>query len=206
VSQARLLFVFLLGSTVMSLAGCTMLTELLGSRSDRAGASESANSEIKSELYGADSDVRATVNAVKSVGDISVISSRALRLPVFPLSAITKFDYQFPNRCGGHHFRVYETNGTQILEFEYAPAHGERFVIRDYLSGPNSFVQPGLWSAYDHTAGSVSEMDMIFASRGSGILIGTYSQGPVTGLDPTDKHTLGVAYDRALRDSRACWG
>ncbi len=181
-----------------------MLTELFGARSDRIDASESANGEIKSEFYGADSDVRATVNAVKSVGDISVISSRALRLPIFPLSAITTFDYQFPNSCGGHHFRVYEMNGTQILEFEYTPAHGERFIIRDYLSGRNSFVQPGLWSAYDHTADSVSEMNIRFESRGSGILVGTYSRGPVTGLDATAKRTLGTAYDRALRDSQAC--
>jgi len=203
VSQARLLFVSLLMSMAVSLGGCTMLTELFGSRSDR-GASESAASEIKSEFYGADSDVRATADAVKSVGDISVISSRALRLPMFPLDAITTFDYRFPSHCGGHHFRVYETDGTQILEFEYASAKGERFVIRDHLSGPNPFARPGLWSAYDHTADGVSEMTIKYQNRGSGILVGTYSRGPVTGLDATSKHELGIAYDRAIRDSHDC--
>lgn len=200
--KKRLLLVLLVVSAAAQSAGCTALAERFAAFRDRAGSSESAGSHA--ELYGADSDVRAIVHAVKSAGDTRVISSRALRLPNFPLNAITTFAHEFPANCGGHHFRVYETNGTQILEFEYAPVQGERFVIRDYLSGPNAFVQPGLWTSYDHTADSVSDMNIRFESRGSGILIGTYSQGPVTGLDSTNKRALGRAYDRALRDTLGC--
>jgi hypothetical protein len=178
------------------------MAEKFGSLTGRLGAAETA--ESNTGLYGTDSYVRATVNVVKSSGDISVISSRALRLPTIALSAITAFDYQFSDNCGGHHFRVYETIESQILEFEYVPADGERTVIRDYLSGRNSFVQPGLWTAYDHTADSISGMQIRFEDRGSGILVGTYSQGLFTGLESMDKRAFGLAYGRAVHDIYDC--
>jgi hypothetical protein len=157
-------------------------------------------------VYGGEADVRGTVDIVKTVGDVSEIGSHAIRLPSNPLRTITAFDYEFPDNCGGHHFRVYEANGTQILEYAYAPPIGKGRVIRDYVSGPSPFIEAGLWTAYDHTGDSVSDMDLTFASRGSGILTGTYSQGPVTGLDRSARRVLGRAYDRALRDSQACHG
>jgi len=155
-------------------------------------------------VYGGEADVHGTVDIVKTVGNASKIGSHAIRLPSNPIQTITTFDYEFPNVCGGHRFRVYEAGGTQILEYAYRPPEGKAHVIRDYVSGPNPFIQAGLWTAYDHTGDSVSGMRMQFAKRGSGILTGTYSQGPVTGLDPSARRVLGAAYDRALRDSHAC--
>ena len=70
----------------------------------------------------------------------------------------------------------------------------------------NTFIEAGLWTAYDHTGDGVSDMTLKYAKRGSGILTGTYSQGPVTGLDVRSKRMLGTAYDRALRDSVGCSG
>ena len=155
-------------------------------------------------IYGVEQNVRGTVDVVKTAGDVRQISSRAIRLPSNPLRTITAFDYAFPDDCGGHHFRVYEADGTQILEYAYAPTQGKHYIIRDYVSGPSPFIRAGLWSAYDHTSDGVSDMSLKYARRGSGILVGTYSQGPVTRLDPSSKRTLGVAYDRALRDSEGC--
>jgi len=157
-------------------------------------------------VYGGEADVRGTVEIVKTAGDVNQIGSHAVRLPSNPLRTITTFDYEFPDTCGGHRFRVYEANGTQILEYAYAPAGGKEHVIRDYISGPSPFIEAGLWTAYDHTGDSVSDMRVQFALRGSGLLSGTYSQGPVTGLDASSRRKLGVAYDRALRDSKACRG
>ena len=154
--------------------------------------------------YGVEDSVRGTVDVVKTAGDVRQISSHAIRLPSNPLRTITAFEYAFPADCGGHHFRVYEADGTQILEYAYAPAVGKEYIIRDYISGPSPFIQAGLWTAYDHTGDSVSDMSLKYARRGSGILAGTYSQGPVTGLDPSSKRVLGAAYDRALRDSDGC--
>lgn len=156
--------------------------------------------------YGVEDNVRGTVDVIKTSGDVSRISSHAIRLPSNPLRTITAFDYEFPADCGGHRFRVYEADGTQILEYEYAPTSGREYIIRDYISGPNPFIRAGLWTAYDHTGDSVSDMSLKYAKRGSGILAGTYSQGPVTGLDPSSKRVLGAAYDRALRDSTGCRG
>jgi len=158
----------------------------------------------RSGVYGGEADVRGTVDIVKTAGDVRQISSHAIRLPSNPLQTITSFDYEFPATCGGHHFRVYEADGTQILEYDYAPPSGRAYVIRDYISGPHPFIRAGLWTAYDHTGDSVSDMRVQFAKRGSGILTGTYSQGPVTGLDASSRRVLGAAYDRALRDSHGC--
>jgi hypothetical protein len=156
--------------------------------------------------YGVEENIRGTVDVIKKVGDVSRISSHAIRLPSNPLRTITAFDYEFPDDCGGHHFRVYEADGTQILEYQYAPPSGNGHIIRDYISGPNPFIRAGLWTAYDHTGDGVSDMTLKYARRGSGILAGTYSQGPMTGLDASSKRVLGAAYDRALRDSTGCRG
>lgn len=154
--------------------------------------------------YGTEADVIATVDIVKAGGDINEVSSLAIRLPSQPLHSIITFDYAFPEACGGHRFRVYEADGTQILEFAYTPREGKAYLIRDYVSGPSPFIKAGLWSAYDHTGDSIPEMKVQFAKRGSGILKGTYSQGPVTGLNASYRRVLGAAYDQALHDLRAC--
>lgn len=180
--------------------GCAAFDDLAFWRGDQAEPSvgeSMAASDIEAE-------VRDTVDTVKVSGNVSVISSRALRLPSRPLNSITAYNYAFPMACGGHHFRVYEANGTQILEFEYVPSGGRSYVIRDYITGPSPFVQPGLWTAYDHTADGVSGMTMLFEARGSGILRGTYSQGPVTGLDVSLQRVLANAYQEALHDTYRC--
>lgn len=194
---------FFLGAALLC-GGCATMLEGFAALWDRTGRPETASSAQAAAVYGVEDDVRATVDFVKTVGDVSEIGSHAIRLPSNPLRTITAFDYEFPDNCGGHHFRVYEANGTQILEYAYAPPGGKGHVIRDYITGPNPFIGAGLWTAYDHTGDSVSDMSLTFASRGSGILTGTYSQGPVTGLDPSARRVLGSAYDRALRDSQAC--
>lgn len=154
--------------------------------------------------YGGEADVRGTVDIVKTAGSVSKIGSHAIRLPRSPMRSITAFDYEFPDTCGGHRFRVYEAGDTQILEYAYEPSKGDARVIRDYVTGPSPFIEAGLWNAYDHTGDSISTMSLQFARRGSRLLKGTYSQGPVTGLDASTRRVLGAAYDRALRDSRAC--
>ena len=156
--------------------------------------------------YGSESDVQHTVDFVKTAGEARVLTSHAVHLPIHPLQAITAFDYAFPGECGGHRFRVYESDGTQILEFEYAAAGGRNYVIRDYVSGPSPFISAGLWGAYDHTADSVHDMSLHYEKRGSGRLKGTYSRGAITDLDVSAQRTLGNAYESAIRDSYGCRG
>jgi len=187
-------------------SGCAPFLQSFAGLLGGARPSESTIGHRAAEIYGVEDDVHGTVDVIKTAGHVTQISSHAIRLPSNPLRTITTFDYEFPEACGGHHFRVYEANGTQILEYAYTAPGGKKYVIRDYISGPSPFIHAGLWSAYDHTGDSVSDMSLKFASRGSGVLVGTYSQGPVTGLDSSAKHVLGAAYDRALRDSDSCRG
>ena len=111
---------FLLGACLL-FAGCATLLDGFASLFDRKGAPESAPVQRTAAVYGLENDVRGTVDIVKTAGVVSLISSHAIRLPSNPLRTITAFDYEFPANCGGHHFRVYEANGTQILEYAYAP-------------------------------------------------------------------------------------
>jgi len=204
---------FLLGVCLLS-GGCATFWEGFSSYWDAPATAEpglgqevTATYGVEETItYGAERNVRGTVDVIKTAGDVSRISSHAIQLPSNPLRTITAFEYEFPDHCGGHHFRVYEADGTQILEYQYAPPSGDEHFIRDYVSGPNPFIEAGLWTAYDHTGDGVSDMTLKYAKRGSGILAGTYSQGPVTGLDARSKRMLGAAYDRALRDSVGCSG
>lgn len=157
-------------------------------------------------IYGGEYAVQATVGAIKLQGNRNRISSRAIRLPEQPLGEIAVFGYQFPSTCGGHEFRVYEAQSMQILEYQYAARDGETHLIRDYITGPSPFVEPGLWSAYDHTAGSISTMTSQFAKRGDAMFNGVYSQGLVTGLPDAEQRALGSAYQQALGDVYACPG
>jgi len=165
-----------------------------------------ANATTSPGQFGDDFVVRATIGTVKSQGSQDRLSSRAVHLPERSLGEIVVFDYQFPQSCGGHDFRVLETSETQILEFEYAANNGDTHMIRDYVSGPSPFVQAGLWSTYDHTADSISTMTSQFEQRGDGILNGVYSQGLVTSLSVAEQRAFGNAYRDALNDVYDCQG
>jgi len=202
VHQTRSLIVFILAGTSLQLAGCASLANGLAAFFAKIAAPGTEVSAVAG--YGAESDVQGTIDIVKSAGDVSVVSSRAIRLPKNPLHAITTFAYEFPGDCGGHRFRVYEADGTQILEYAYAAGDGGAYLIRDYISGPSPFIQAGLWSAYDHTEDSVANMSLHFETRIDGFLAGTYSKGPVTGLNTPEKQAFGRAYEQALRDTHIC--
>lgn len=162
------------------------------------------SSSTSSVQFGDDFVVQATIVTIKSQGRQDRLSSRAIRLPERPLDEIFVFDYQFPQSCGGHDFRVLETGETQILEYEYAASNGDTYMIRDYVSGRNPFVQAGLWSAYDHTANSLSTMTSQIEQRGDGIINSVYSRGLVTGLPVEEQRALGSAYQEALNDVYNC--
>jgi len=156
------------------------------------------------DQYGNEFTIRQTINSVIAQGKQNRVSSRAIRLPERPLGEIAVFGYQFPLSCGGHKFRVFEAQNTQILEYQYDSNDGNTHMIRDYISGPSPFVEPGLWSAYDHTAGSISTMTSQFERRRGKSMNGVYSQGLVTNLPDVKQRAFGSAYQQALSDVFAC--
>lgn len=154
--------------------------------------------------YGDKHTVEVAIGAIKSQGKMDRLSSRAIRLPEQPLGEIVVFGYRFPATCGAHEFRVYEAKDLQVLEYQYALENGDSHTIRDYVTGPSPFVAPGLWSAYDHTADSISTMTSELAERGDGLFKGVYSRGLVTGLPDREQRTLGYAYEEALKEVSNC--
>lgn len=167
-------------------------------------SSGNSSSLASGPVFGDDFSVRQAIGTVKDRGTRSRVSSHAIRLPERPLGAVTVFSFEYPANCGGHTFRVIEADGAQILEFDHPESAGGSNQVRDYVSGPNPFVQPGLWTAYDHTAASINTMTSQFEQRGAGMFNGVYSQGLVTNLPVAEKWALGSAYRQALSDARSC--
>mgnify|MGYP003579295285 CR=1 FL=1 len=62
-----------------------------------------------------ESEVLATVQAVKGSGSRRVLGSRSVRLPTREHYEIAVFDYELPAACGGYRFPVYETRSTENL-------------------------------------------------------------------------------------------
>lgn len=186
-------------ATTVTCAACGSTSILNTSKSEDATLANESSGQ-----YGDLGAVRATISTVKLQGREDHLSSRAIRLPERPLGEIAVFDYQFPPSCGAHEFRVIEAGSTQILEYRFANQDGEAQAIRDYIKGPSPFVEPGLWTAYDHTANSISTMKSQVEQRGDRLLKGAYSRGLVTGLADADQRALGSAYQRALGDANAC--
>jgi len=186
------------------LLACSACVSTDGSFAGRSAYTTSDQPSIAPGQFGDEHAVQATIGTIKSRGEEVRISSRAIRLPERPLGEIAVYDYQFPPSCGGHEFRVLEANKLQILEYEFAGNGGASYTIRDYVSGPSPFVQPGLWSAYDHTADSISTMTTQFEMRGDRMFTGVYSQGLVTGLSLAEQRTLGAVYQRAVSDVFYC--
>ena len=151
-----------------------------------------------------DVQVQRVVDQVKTAGTRTELSSVAVKLPKQPTASITSYELTFPESCGGHRFRLYESEGLQVLEFTYTALDDREFEIRDYVQGPGPFIEAGLWSAYDHTADTIDDMYLEFEERGTGAIIGTYSRGAVSKLPDEQKRVLATAYESALLDVQAC--
>lgn len=193
---------------ILLLAVASALCSACASSASVAGGAQSADINAhafaQSGQFGHGYAVRSTIGTVKTQGSQDRLGSRAIHLPEQPLGGITAFAFQYPSQCGGHEFHVYEADGVQILEYNYAARDGESHNIRDYIAGPSPFVQPGLWTAYDHTADSISTMTPQYEKRGDRMFTGVYSQGLVTNLPSYDQKYLGQAYQKALSDAFAC--
>lgn len=188
----------------MVAATLAVCTACVSTSNTGVGAKSPALTKSSVGSYGDEYAVQAAVGTIKLQGNQGRVSSRAIRLPERPLGEIAVFGYQYPPTCGGHEFRVYEAQDMQILEYQYATLDGESHIIRDYIAGPSPFVEPGLWTAYDHTADSISTMTSQFEQRGDRMFNGVYSQGLITSLPDVEQRTLGNAYQKAISDAFAC--
>ncbi len=178
------------------LGACSGFLESLGLGADSA--------PTETRLSGTDEQVRQVIAQVKTAGVRAELSSVAVDLPKQPLRSITRYDLTYPESCGGHRFRLYESEELQVLEYVYTALDDREFEIRDYVQGPGPFVEAGLWSAYDHTADTIDDMYLEFEERGTGAVIGTYSRGAVSTLPDEQKRVLATAYENALVDVQKC--
>jgi len=193
---SRLAAAWLVAGAAATVAGCAAF-------GGRATPSEGDQARRVSR-YGGESEVLAIVAAAKQTGHAHQISNRGVRLPVQEFYPMTQFDYELPAACGGLAFRVYESGSTQILEYTYVEPNGSELEIRDYVAGTNPFIRPGLWTALDHTADSVSFMMTDFAETKNQLIPEVYSKGLITGLPEMLQRELGVVYRNAVHAAALC--
>jgi hypothetical protein len=151
-----------------------------------------------------DTDIFTTIAIVKRSGNSSRLARYALQLPTRPTQPIVRYELQFPATCGGYRFGVYESDDNEILEYRYTTETGTNVVVRDYVSGENPFISPGLWTSYDHIAGEVSAMMSDLARSSSPVVRRTYSRGLVTSLYESAQRQLGQAYQQAVHAAATC--
>ena len=136
------------------------------------------------------------------------LASHAVTLPnQRRFASLQVFDYQFPEHCGGHAFRVYEGDKLQILEYRHPLVGHGAATIRDYVVGPSPFIEAGLWTPYDHTAESMGGMTLLAGKGeedGMAFRAGTYEIGLITGLAAPTQLELGRHYDRAVHAASTC--
>jgi hypothetical protein len=194
--------IWALALAAIAATGCESLSSLAGGTKGLSATAMQGGYDTGH--YGNPHSVAATVGNVKLQGNKQRVSSMAIRLPERALGEIAVYGYRYPSNCGGHEFRVYEVQETQILEYRYDDRDGRSHVIRDYVAGANPFVRPGLWTAYDHTEDSISTMTAKVEQRGDKMFDGVYSQGLVTGLPSGEQRLLGSAYEDALAEVSGC--
>jgi hypothetical protein len=182
------------------LGGCA--AQLQDGTEGRA-AESTARNFVPANTTDVESEVLATIQTVKGVGSRRVLGSRSVRLPTREHYEIAVFDYELPAACGGYRFRVYETGNTQILEYAYDGSTGP-YLVRDYVAGSSPFIRPGLWSSYDHTAESVSNMMVLFTETHSRLMPPAYSRGFGTDLAEMTQQELDSAYREAVKAATHC--
>jgi hypothetical protein len=183
------------------LSGCAAQPQ--GGTEGRAAESTARNS-VAANATDVESEVLATIQTVKGVGSRRVLGSRSVRLPTREHYEIAVFDYELPAACGGYRFRVYETGNTQILEYAYDQGSSGPYLVRDYVAGSSPFIRPGLWSSYDHTAESVSNMMVLFTETHNRLMPPAYSRGFGTDLAEMTQRELDSAYREAVKAATHC--
>lgn len=183
------------------LSGCAAQPQ---APTEARAAGSAAGNAAPASATDVESEVLATIQTVKGVGSRRVLGSRAVRLPTREHYEIAVFDYELPAACGGYRFRVYETGTTQILEYAYDQGSTGPYLVRDYVAGSSPFIRPGLWSSYDHTADSVSNMMVLLTETHHPLMPRAYSRGFGTDLAETTQRELDSAYREAVKAASHC--
>ncbi len=153
--------------------------------------------------YGEVEAILDVADVVRNQGRRHRISNRRLRLPGGRAHGfIDRYDYRFPEECGGGRFSYFEGEGFGALGY-----HDGKRVILDVLVGGGPFAAPGLWGPYDQILNDNVHMHLMWgdgARDGMGLLKASYNIGLVPTLDEQDLQSLGDRYSGGVRSAAGC--
>lgn len=158
-----------------------------------------------SKPYGDAQAIMAVVKAVERQGVRSRTRIKDFRLTDGVGSetrAVERYDHEFPETCGGHHFSYLVGADFTALGFHYQ----DRIVL-DVLSGAGGFTAPRLWGPNDQVLNEVVPMQFVAgdASKdGGAVLRATYVVGLLADLPAAKLEQYGQAYGAAVKSAQAC--
>ena len=156
-----------------------------------------------SQPFGESQTILDIARTVKRNGTLTYQRVPALRISGrAPLRATGRYDYRFPESCGGYHFSYLESEGLRALGLH----RGSQLVV-DVLEGGGSFSGPRLWGVNDQVLNESIPMKFVAGDGdegGLGLHSHSYAIGYVTMLPDEKKQTYGDAYAAATRQARQC--
>jgi len=141
--------------------------------------------------------------AVKRHGTLSYERVPALRVSGrTPLQTTRRYDYRFPESCGGHSFTYLDDPDLKALGLH----RGQQFIL-DVLTGGGTFSAPRLWGVNDQVLNETTPMKFVAAEGsegGLGLFTGTYAIGFVAILPEKTMREYGHAYAAATSKASQC--
>jgi len=140
---------------------------------------------------------------VKSKGKLKRVRTRGIKMPnTYSSSFINRYDYSFPENCGGAKYSYYEGEGFGALGY-----HDGKKVVLDVMVGGGPFAAPKLWGPYDQVLNDNMKMDLMMgdgSEDGMGLLKASYAIGLMPVADNQTYQAYGTAYTENTIESMQC--
>ena len=155
--------------------------------------------------YGNVNSIMKVASEAKRLGKLKRVSTRGIKMPQeFVGGIVNRYDYKFPEECGGQKFSYYEGDGFGALGY-----HNGKSVILDVMVGGGPFTAPQLWGPYDQILGDKhnSSMKLMMGSGkndGMGLLKASYAIGMTPVMAKQDFKNLGNSYVEAVNNTASC--
>ena len=152
--------------------------------------------------YGELESILAVAAETKQNGELKRVSTRNIEMPQDYIGGfINRYDYQFPQNCGGGKYSYYEGEGFGALGY-----HKDGKVIMDVLVS-GAFGAPKLWGPYDQVLYDNHEMQLMMgdgSKDGMGLLKASYSIGMTAVMADEDFKDYGDSYTDGVQTAVNC--
>ncbi|MFQ5660666.1 MAG: DUF3579 domain-containing protein [Gammaproteobacteria bacterium] len=155
--------------------------------------------------YGDVEAILKVASQTKKQGKLKRVSTRGITMPQDYIGGvINRYDYQFPQQCGGEKFSYYEGEGFGALGY-----HNGETVVLDVMVGGGPFASPQLWGPYDQVLGDKHNVAMKLMmgngkQDGMGLLKASYAIGMTPVMSGQDYKRLGDSYVSAVQNTASC--